>query len=688
MPGSEGDGSPVAPQKLKTSVPASEGTSGKTKPRRSHRLAGKPPSNEQQPSDAQEQAANDVIEDPELKAPPAERKGKLAGTNAHSFEQNAATTADRSCQAWEESLERTGGTILNLEQEKQRVQASHNDWEANFERHRDEALTRVAVSGPSGESVSRAHANVKSDGPMADTEALMQPVTVRNTKEQDQETGAKAESFLNTLIANVEAGRALHVLSAKAQSCKRDIEILRSGKGGVDDILAKVNQLPDKRQPEDMRQLKQAQNELAELQDAIGLKEQEGKGARTLLNHASSEQERRDARLYDLMEGMIIPASSPLLQCPVDFWMQLATCKELVEKARSFAKEHRELIEERTAAEDEVDDITIRDIRAHAGLDHNGDVQVADFSRQPQYKLRTSKRFLELSRRREELDAQIERVEAERVRAEVVLNRRAEEFLVSRNLLPATKTVKKGQGAEDDLATRKASHYPTPFFTSPQSRHLAGANEAKIATELTRRLRTECRSKLDAARADLDRCETRLHNMHNEEASRVDGDRMHSDEEHARRHFLEKSKRSRELIEAEAAFASALRRAQDAGVVLADVEAKSRGFSSHASDGYLQTDIRAHISRTDFRAIGVWMEQAEEAGAPGSGDPLPANPGKEGEEISDGPADADVLQLRSLALGESFSVVACDKRKVQIDSVIDRWRQGNDGFPRQRRGSI
>lgn len=501
---------------------------------------------------------------------------------------------------------------------------------------------------------------------------------------------AQEDKFVATLIANLESRRWLRALKGNIHACQQAIQIMETGKNGANDTLARVKELRDQTTPEAAVQLGEAKGMLQRFQCAIARRKQEERDAAKELHHGAREQRERDVRLHSVSEDLVIHVGSLLHDLPPDFFIQLDSCKDAATKTKVKEKGVTQLQKERQAAEREIDELVVPLAllrKQQASLAS----AVAPEAHESQLRnVRKPGKLLLLSRQREAANAELKQAILEQCEAEQRLYMIAEQSLTAKGILPPSPG-----GAEEELPEGETQLHPSANQQPKPGRSPATLDaetpnerrdEARRAAELTKRLKDILRNELALAREELRRMGDALDNLPIEAERRpvVEDMSPEAQEERGHAYFLEKSKRTRALIDAEAAFDSALQRAQDDG--LEGVEAKTHGFSSHASDGYLISDVRAQISRMDYNAVERWMTTVEKAQAPGMGDGASEEEGGP----SDGPVrvEASTADMQSLGFGESLSTVAVEKDRVNIDTLAREWRPDVDGFQPRRRGSV
>ncbi|KAI7285793.1 hypothetical protein KC345_g1573 [Hortaea werneckii] len=214
----------------------------------------------------------------------------------------------------------------------------------------------------------------------------------------------ESDLFLDILIANVESTQALQMFAAHVEASTKFIGDLHNGRGGVNWVMAQINNLPAAETAENSGRLVQFQQDLNKLWDAIERRSKELHGVRLLMNHASRDQTRRDERLYSFADNMTIGASSALLKLPAKFWTCLSECKKMRAAVQGLQQELSDLAVERAQAEEEIDIAAVKAFRSRASGSEDQN-EHADSDRTPFHlRLHRSPRMFQLSRRRDELD--------------------------------------------------------------------------------------------------------------------------------------------------------------------------------------------------------------------------------------------------------------------------------------------
>ncbi|KAI7209287.1 hypothetical protein KC333_g8801 [Hortaea werneckii] len=496
-------------------------------------------------------------------------------------------------------------------------------------------------------------------------------------KDHPDSSTRESDRFLDILVANVESTQALQMFAARVKACAKSIDDLHNAEGGVNWVMARINSLPAVETAENSRRLARFRQDLSKLQDAIERKSKDLREARLLMNHASREQTRRDERLYGFADNMTMGASSALLRLPAKFWTCLSECKKRRAAVEAAQQELSDLAVEREQAEEEIDIAAIEAFRSR--VSGSGDqIERGGADRTPFHlRLHRSPRMLQLSRRREELDARLHHASHEQLLAEVALNKYAHEAFMAAGYL---QSFDRGAAAPKSRVEREEPSIPKHATTpADRSEHQKDStdNPSKSAAALQRSLEDLQRKRLNAARKHLASCQEAFERVQDNEL-RVSRDAPITEQEaQSRDYFVEKSRRTRALIEAEAEYESVLQRAQADG--LSGVELKSAGFSSHRSDGYEDSVMKMHVERTDFLAIGHWVLGAVEAEAPGF-----RLEGSQSASDADAFAivvsDPEVYDRESLAFGESLSTAGDGRLKLLIDQENARWRPDGDGF--------
>ncbi|KAI7553289.1 hypothetical protein KC331_g1337 [Hortaea werneckii] len=288
-------------------------------------------------------------------------------------------------------------------------------------------------------------------------------------------------------------------------------------------------------------------------------------------------------------------------------------------------------------------------------------------------------KWYELVSRRDDLTLKLSQARKSLTEAADVLCSTDESSFVARGILPPN------ENSVRDV--RRASAQPeerqriccTPIGPVPtDAEKNTHRQAARAAIELQKRLKALLRAELNAASAEQARCKRALENIDSESIPRHMGTPdLSAAEEQSKRYFVEKRRRYEQLSQAEGAYRDVLRRAQQAW--LDGVAAKSEGFSSHTSDGYLASEVRVRIQKTDFLAIGHWVLGAVEARAPGFRLEGPQSATDE-DAFAIVVSDPDVYDRESLAFGESISVAGEGRWKLLIDQETAKWRPDGDGF--------
>ncbi|KAI6811928.1 hypothetical protein KC332_g11858 [Hortaea werneckii] len=494
-----------------------------------------------------------------------------------------------------------------------------------------------------------------------------------HTKSSTQES----DLFLDILVANVESTQALRMFAAKVEASTKAIDDLHNARGRVNWEMAQINNLPTVETAENSRRLAKFRQDLRKLQDAIERRTTELSSVRLLMSHASREQTRRDERLYSFPDDMVIPTSSVLLELPPEFWTLFSECKKLRMNVEGLQQELSGVIAEREEAEQEMDTAAVEAFRNNSRSDENrigsGDADRIPFHLQ----LHRSPRMLQLVRRREEIENRLRDARHEQLLSEVALNRSAKEAFVAAGYL---QSLDRGAEAPKSGVERKEpsmpKHATTPANRSENQEDSTNSH-SRFAAALQKSLEDLQRKRLGAARKQLVACQEAFGRVQDSELRTSRDAPITEKEAQSRDYFMERSRRTRALIEAEAQYESVLQRAQADG--LSGVELKSAGFSSHGSDGYEDSVMKTHVERTDFLAIGHWVRGAVEAEAPGFR--LDGSQSATDEDtFAIVVSDPEVYGLESLAFGESISTAGEGRWRLLIDQENAKWRPDGDGF--------
>ncbi|KAI6909738.1 hypothetical protein KC318_g3679 [Hortaea werneckii] len=496
-------------------------------------------------------------------------------------------------------------------------------------------------------------------------------------KDRPDSSTRESDRFLDILVTNVESTQALRMFAAKAEASTKAIDDLQNAEGGVNWVMARINNLPAVETAESSRRLAKLRQDLGKLQDAIERRTRELSNVRLLMNHASREQTRRDGRLYSFADDMVIPTSSALLELPPQFWTLFSECKRLRTNVEGLQQELSDVIAEREEAEQEMDTAAVEAFRSNSRIDGNqtggGDADRIPFH----LRLHRSPRMIQLVSRREQIESRLRDARHEQLLSEVALIRSAKEAFVAAGHL---QSFDRGAAAPESRVEWKEPSIPK-HATTPADRtehqEDSADHASKSAAALRRSLKDLQRNQLNAARKQLASCQKAFERVQDNEL-RVSRDAPITEQEaQSRDYFVEKSRRTRALIEAEAEYESVLQRAQADG--LSGVELKSAGFSRHGSDGYEDSVMKMHVERTDFLAIGHWVLGAVEAEAPGfrlEG----SQSASDAEALAIVVSDPEVYDRESLAFGESLSTAGDGRWKLLIDQENAKWRPDGDGF--------
>ncbi|KAI6813482.1 hypothetical protein KC331_g1595 [Hortaea werneckii] len=348
---------------------------------------------------------------------------------------------------------------------------------------------------------------------------------------------------------------------------------------------------------------------------------------------------------------------------------------------QALQQELSDLAVERAQAEEEIDIAAVKAFRSRASGSEDQN-EHADADRTPFHlRLHRSPRMFQLSRRRDELDKRLHGARHEQLLAEVTLNKYARDAFVAAGYLQPFDS---GAAAPKSRAAGEQPSIPEHATTpTTRSEHQGNPTDsaAKSAAVLRKKLEDLQRKQLSAARKELASCQQAFEKVQNSEL-RVSRDAPITEQEaQSRDYFVEKSRRTRALVEAEAQYESVLQRAQADG--LSGVEIKSAGFSSHRSDGYEDSVMKTHVERTDFLAIGHWVLGAVEGEAPGfrlEGSQTATDEDAFAIVVS----DPEVYDRESLAFGESISTAGKGRRRLLIDQENAKWRPNGDGFQAHR----
>ncbi|GAB1738081.1 hypothetical protein NU219Hw_g2618t1 [Hortaea werneckii] len=494
---------------------------------------------------------------------------------------------------------------------------------------------------------------------------------------------SEAEAFIMALVSNIQSRRLIEDLQTKIQECGQAIKTMQDGKGGVNDLLASVKILRNDKSPVAIGQLESQRAKLQRFELALNKRQLEENKLAKLLQDRERNQRTLDERLLTFDVGVEYDISSPLHSLTASFFLKLEEFRETAAIARKAESGLTNLDKEWMAAENELEVMWATEAMAHIRNDDQEVLAKRVHSVVSAPAPPAESKWYELVSRSNELTLKLSQSRKRLTEAADVLCSTAECSFVARGILPPN-----GNSVRD---VRRASAQPeerrriccTPIGpVSTDADKDTHRQTARAAIELQKRLKALLRAELNAANAEHVRCQRALGNIDSGSFPRHMGvSDLKAAEEQSKKYFVEKRRRYEQLSQAEGAYRDVLRRAQEACVD--GVAAKSEGFTSHASDGYLASEVRVRIQKTDFLAIGHWVLGAVEARAPGF-----RLEGTQSATDEDAFAivvsDPDVYDRESLAFGESISTAGEGRWKLLIDQEIAKWRPDGDGFRARR----
>ncbi|KAI6822484.1 hypothetical protein KC340_g12271 [Hortaea werneckii] len=454
---------------------------------------------------------------------------------------------------------------------------------------------------------------------------------------------------------------------------------MQEGKGGVNDLLASVRILRNDKSPVAISQMESQRAKLQRFELALSNRQLEENKLAKLLQDRQRNQRSLDERLLTFDVGVEYEVSSPLHSLTPSFFLKLEEFRETAAIARTAEAELINLDKEWMAAENELEVMWTTEAMVRLQNDDQGVLAkrvypVASAPAPP-----VESKWYELVPRRDDLTLKLSQARKSLTEAADVLCSTAESSFVARGILPPNEnSVRDVRRASAQPEERQRICCP-PIGPLPTDAEKSTQRQAaRAAIELQRRLKALLRAELNAASAEQARCKRALENIDSGSTPRLtETSDLDVAEEQSKRYFVEKRRRYEQLSQAEGAYRDVLRRAQEAR--LDGVAAKSEGFSSHASDGYLASEVRVSIQKTDFLAIGHWVLGAVEARAPGFRLEGPQSATDE-DDFAIVVSDPDVYDRESLAFGESISVAGEGRWKLLIDQENAKWRPHGDGF--------
>ena len=485
----------------------------------------------------------------------------------------------------------------------------------------------------------------------------------------------EAEAFTMALVSNIQSRRLIQDLRAKIQKCGQAIKTMQEGKGGVNDLLASVRILRNDKSPVAIGQMQSQRAKLQRFELALSNRQLEENKLAKLLQDRERNQRSLDERLLTFDVKMEYNVSSPLHSLTASFFLKLEEFRETAEIARTAESGLVTLDKEWMAAENEIEAMWATEAMIRI---RNDDQEVPSAPAPP-----AESKWYELVSRRDDLTLKLSQARKSLTEAADVLCSIAESSFVAKGILPPNENCVRDvrrASAQPEERQRICCTPNGPVSTDADKESHRKA--ARAAIELQKRLKALLRTELNAASAEHLRCRRALENIGSGSRPRQMGTSdLNTAEEQSKKYFVEKRRRYEELSQAEGAYRDVLRRAQEA--CLDGVAAKSEGFSSHASDGYLASEVRVRIQKTDFLAIGQWILDAVEARAPGfrlEGSQKATDEDAFAIVVS----DPDVYDRESLAFGESISTAGEGRWKLLIDQENAKWRPDGDGFQPRR----
>ncbi|KAI7090234.1 hypothetical protein KC356_g1652 [Hortaea werneckii] len=458
---------------------------------------------------------------------------------------------------------------------------------------------------------------------------------------------------------------------------------MQEGKGGVNDLLASVRILRNDKSPVAVGQIESQRAKLQRFELALSNRQLEENKLAKLLQDRQRSQRSLDERLLTFDIAVEYDVSSPFHALTASFFLKLEEFREAAATARTAELELTTLDKEWMAAENELEAVWTTEAMARIrNYDQEAQAKhvhsVASAPAPP-----AESKWYELVSRRDDLTLKLSQARKSLTEAADVLCSSAECSFVARGILPpndnSVRDVRRAS-AQPAESQRVGCTPIGPLSTDADKN--TDRQAARAAVELQKRLKALLRAELNAASAEHLRCKRALENVDSGSFPRhMRVSDLNTAEEQSKRYFVEKRRRYEELSQAEGAYRDVLRRAQEAG--LDGIAAKSEGFSSHASDGYLASEMRVRIQKTDFLAIGTWILGAVEAKAPGFRLEGPQSATDE-DAFAIVVSDSDVYDRESLAFGESISTAGEGRWKLLIDQENAKWRPDGDGFRARR----
>ncbi|KAI6869524.1 hypothetical protein KC338_g3430 [Hortaea werneckii] len=494
---------------------------------------------------------------------------------------------------------------------------------------------------------------------------------------------SEAEAFVMALMSNIQSRRLIEDLRTKIQNCGQAIKTMQEGKGGVDDLLASVRILRNDKSPVAIGQMASQRAKLQRFELALSNRQLEENKLVKLLQDRQRNQRSLDERLLTFDIGMEYGISSPIHALTASFFVKLEEFREMAAIARTAELGLMTLDEEWMAAENELEAVWTTEAMVRIQKDDQGALakhvhSVASVPAPP-----AESKWYELVSRRDDLTLKLSQARKSLTEVADALCSTAECSFVAKGILsPNGNSVRDVRRASAQSGERQRICC-TPIAPVPTDADKdTHRKTARASIELQKKLKALLRAELNAASAEHLRCKRALGNIDSGSIPRHMGaSDLNTVKEQSKRYFLEKRRRYEELSQAEGAYRDVLRRAQEA--CLDGVAAKSEGFSSHASDGYLASEVRVGIQKTDFLAIGSWILGAVEAKAPGFRLEGPQSATDE-DAFAIVVSDSDVYDIESLAFGESISTAGEGRSKLLIDQENAKWRPNGDGFRARR----
>ncbi|KAI6851018.1 hypothetical protein KC323_g9544, partial [Hortaea werneckii] len=327
---------------------------------------------------------------------------------------------------------------------------------------------------------------------------------------------------------------------------------MQEGKGGVDDLLASVRILRNDKSPVAIGQMASQRAKLQRFELALSNRQLEENKLVKLLQDRQRNQRSLDERLLTFDIGMEYGISSPIHALTASFFVKLEEFREMAAIARTAELGLMTLDEEWMAAENELEAVWTTEAMVRIQKDDQGALakhvhSVASVPAPPA----ESKCFV----------------------AKGILSPNG-------NSVRDVRRASAQSGERQRICCTPIAPVPTDADKDTHRK------TARASIELQKKLKALLRAELNAASAEHLRCKRALGNIDSGSIPRHMGaSDLNTVKEQSKRYFLEKRRRYEELSQAEGAYRDVLRRAQEA--CLDGVAAKSEGFSSHASDGYL-----------------------------------------------------------------------------------------------------